>query len=88
MFDEVAAYGAVVAAIAYLGRRLFAAVLPPALARRWPALLRRHGPAPHSRAEPPAAESRCSGCCGCSSAQRPQPHRQVLIAGRRGTQDR
>jgi hypothetical protein len=88
MFDEVAAYGAVVAAIAHLGRRILVTSLLPALNRRWPMLLRRRGPAASSGAERPAGVSPCSGCSGCAAGQRQRPQSQVMIIGSSGTAER
>lgn len=87
MFEEFAAYGAVVAAMAYLGRRLFAATLMPALARLWPQrpLLRRF--ALPSGAGRPADVHPCTGCRGCAG-QRQQPRNQVVRIRRNAAADR
>ncbi|MEF8754087.1 MAG: hypothetical protein V5B60_09125 [Accumulibacter sp.] len=87
MIEEVAAYGVVVAAIAHLGRGLFAATLMPALARRWPNLLRSRPTAATSGGERQANARRCNGCCGCAG-RRQQPQSQVLSIHRKGTADR
>jgi len=88
VFEEIAAYGVVVAAIAHLGRGLFAATLMPALARRWPMLLRRRGLAASSGADRPASVSPCSGCSGCAAGPRTQAHSKMLIVSSRGTKER
>ncbi|EXI74328.1 MAG TPA: hypothetical protein PK440_21615 [Candidatus Accumulibacter phosphatis] len=88
MIEEVAAYGAVVVAIAYLSRGLFAASLLPALTRRWPMLLRRRELAASSDADRPASVSPCSRCSGCAAGQRTRPHSKMLIVSSRGTKER
>jgi len=88
MFAEVAAYAALVAAIAHLGRGILATALLPALTRRWPMLLRRRGLAASSGAERPTGVSPCSGCSGCAAGQRQRPQSQVVIIGSSGTADR
>ncbi|TLD45971.1 MAG: hypothetical protein FAZ92_01739 [Accumulibacter sp.] len=86
MFEEIATYGAVVAAITHLGRGILATALLPALSRRWPMLLRRRGLAASSAGDRPMGGSPCSGCSGCAGGQRPQS--QVVVIGSSGTANR
>jgi len=87
MLEEVAAYGVVVAAIAHLGRGLYASALRPALARLWPNLTRSRPTAATSGGERQANARPCNGCCGCAG-RRQQPQSQVLSIHRKGTADR